>query len=366
MSSETSYKDVAVSVWKRYRSHSPFRSYCTVLAMNGMARLSKIVGDAEMRAEIAECLQPFLKGEVPDVIGAYGKRVYRFGGNAAAFMLVRGYMPEARDVMIHSAELLCREQPRDEEGLFEMPVNPNRNWHGFIWIDTVFGVCPFLLWTGLAAGRQDFIEESVKQMLGHHRRLFDPSCKLYWQAFNAKGDRKLTPAHWSRGVGWGVLALAELLYDLPKDHRDYAELLNAYRDVMEGCFAAQDADGLWHQAMEDHGSYVETSGSALILYAMGRGLKNGSIAAEDHDRFLAAYVKGLRAMFRYIAYDGSVFNTCIGCLAPGAVGTVAEYAAHPWELNDEHAAGPQIMMLSQAETLVRRNDIPTLNQLLKG
>ena len=84
MSSETSYKDVAVSVWKRYRSHSPFRSYCTVLAMNGMARLSKIVGDAEMRAEIAECLQPFLKGEVPDVIGAYGKRVYRFGIHAGS------------------------------------------------------------------------------------------------------------------------------------------------------------------------------------------------------------------------------------------------------------------------------------------
>lgn len=358
-----SYRDVAVSIWKRYKEHSPFRSYCTILAMNGMARLSKVVNDAGMRAEIMECLQPFLKGEVPDVIGAYGKTVYRFGGNAAAFMLVRGYMPEIRDVMIHSAELLCREQPRDGEGLFEMP---NRPYHGFIWIDTVFGVCPFLLWTGLAAGRQDFIEESVRQMLGHHRRLFDPSCKLYRQAFNAKGDNKFTPAHWSRGVGWGVLALAEMLYDLPKDHKDYPELLQAYRDVMEGCYAVQDESGMWHQAMEDRGSYEETSGSALILYAMSRGLKNGSIAMEDHDRFLAAYIKGLRALFRYIAYDGSVFNTCVGCLAPGVGGTVADYAARPWKLNDEHCAGPQIMALSQAETLARRNDIPTLNQLLKG
>ena len=71
-------------------------------------------------------------------------------------------------------------------------------------------------------------------------------------------------------------------------------------------------------------------------------------------------------MFRYISLDGSVFNTCTGCLAPGVAGTVADYASHPWFLNEEHAAGPQIMMLSQAETLVRRNDIPTLNQLLKG
>ena len=53
-----------------------------------MARLSKLVDDAEMRKEIIACLQPFLKGEVPDVIGAYGKTVCRFGGNASAFLFL--------------------------------------------------------------------------------------------------------------------------------------------------------------------------------------------------------------------------------------------------------------------------------------
>ncbi len=362
-----SYKDVASRIWETYKSHSKFRTYGTILTMNGMARLSKITKDEKMRAEIAECLRPFINGEVDAVSGAYGKNVYRFGGNAAAFMLVRGFMPEAMEVMIHSAELLCNEHPRDPEGLFEMPTSPNRPWHGFIWIDSVFGVCPFLLWTGMAAKRPDFIEESVKQMVGHHRRLFDKSCQLYWQAYNAKGDHTLTPAHWSRGVGWGALALAEMLFDLPKNHNAYPELLQAYRDLMEGCYTAQDENGLWHQAMEDHGSYTETSGSALILYAISRGLKNGSIATENHDRFLAAYLKGLRSMFRYISFDGSVFNTCVGCLAPGKHGTVAEYAAHPWALNDEHCAGPQIMMLSQAETLYSiKKMIPSIDQLLKG
>ena len=358
------YSDVAVSIWKRFDIKSRHWSYSTILAMNGMARLSKIINDPEMRAEVAECLKEYLNGEADDVWGAYGKNIYRYGGNASAFMLVRGYLPEAKDTLVHAAEMLCTEQPRNKDGLFEMPRRP---WHGFIWIDTVFGVCPALLWIGKAAGRQDFIEESVKQMLGHHRALFDPSCGLYFQAYNAKGDEKFTPAHWSRGVGWGLFALSEMLYDLPKDHKDYPELLKAYRDVLEGCYRSVDQKAwLWHQAMEDPGSYIETSGSALICYAISRGLKNGSIAAEDKERFLVLYRKALRALFGYIAYDGSIFNTCMSCLAPGKNGTVAEYAAQPWILNDDHAAGPMIMALSQAQTMNIIKVIPSLNELLKG
>lgn len=357
------YGDVAVSVWKKFDIGSRRRSYCTILAMTGMARLSKIMKDPEMRAEIAECLKPYLNGEVENVHGAYGRTAYRYGGNAAAFMLVRGFLPEIRETMVHAAEMLCGEHPRNDDGLFEMPNHP----HGYIWIDTVFGVCPFLLWVGKAAGRQDFIEESVKQMLGHHRALFDPSCGLYRQAYNKNGDGKSSLAHWSRGVGWGLLALAEMLYDLPKDHPDYPELLKAYRDVLEGCCGSVDPEaGLWHQAMEDPGSYIETSGSALINYAIARGLKNGSIAAEDKARFLELYLKSLRALFGYIAYDGSIFNTCTGCLSPGKCGSVTEYAEHPWIRNDDHAAGTMIAALSQAQLSCDIKLIPPLNELLKG
>ena len=116
------YSDVAVSIWRRFDVKSRRRSYCTLLAMNGMARLSKIMKDPEMRAEIAECLKPYLNGEVNDVIGAYGKTFYRYGGNAAAFMLVRGYLPEAKDTLVHAAEMLCTEQPRNKDGLFEIFV----------------------------------------------------------------------------------------------------------------------------------------------------------------------------------------------------------------------------------------------------
>ena len=51
--------------------------------------------------------------------------------------------------------------------------------------------------------------------------------------------------------------------------------------------------------------YPELSGTAWILYAMGRLIKRGRTAVS---RFLAPYQKGLAGMGRYLAWDGSLFN----------------------------------------------------------
>ena len=121
---------------------------------------------------------------------------------------------------------------------------------------------------------------------------------------------------------------------------------------------------MWHQALETPESYLESSGTALILYAISRGLKNGSVAKEDHERFLKIYLKGLRALLGYIGIDGSVFNACSGCLAPGE-GTAEDYANHPWKLNDQHGMAAVMMCLSQAETLCAKlKMIPSPEELV--
>jgi len=44
MSLPVEYGDVALAAWERYKSFSAFRSYCSILAMTGAARLGKILG----------------------------------------------------------------------------------------------------------------------------------------------------------------------------------------------------------------------------------------------------------------------------------------------------------------------------------
>ena len=356
------YSDAALTVWEQHKASSGLDHYAGIVSLQALARLGKIMKSEEILQEAKKALEPFWQGKIPKAGGIYGDRIYRWGGNATAFMVLRGMMPEAYDSLVATADDLCKSQHRDSRGIFDMP-NGNRNDHseGFIWIDTVFGVCPFLLWTGLAAKREDFIDESCNQMLKHHEILFNKDRKVYHQAINYWDPGKLTPSFWSRGCGWGALALAEMVYDLPKDHKDYPAILLAFQDLMEGCRNHMDGDGMLHQAMEDHSSYVETSGTALVLYAMGRGIKNKSL---DADLYRDVFMRGLKGISRYIALDGSVFNCCQGCLAPGK-GTTVDYANREWILNDIHSFGPVMLLFSQAEQLQQVGIIPHLKDIYK-
>ncbi|HBE01102.1 MAG: hypothetical protein A2096_02620 [Spirochaetes bacterium GWF1_41_5] len=360
MSYMINYSDIALQTWKRHLASHSLNNYSGILSMQAFARLAKIMKSDELLDEIKNTIRPFWQEKISEVAGKYGENNYRCGGNATAFLVLRGYLPEALEVIVRYAEKLCKNQERDHRGIFQMPGG-NRKDHsdGFIFIDTVFGVCPFLLWTGLAAKRQDFIDESCFQMIKHYEILFDKKLQLYHQCINFNIPGALSPAHWSRGQGWAAIALAEMAYDLPKEHKDHEKIVQIYRELMNGCRKYQDKEGMLHQSVEDENSYTETSGTALALYAMGRGLKNGML---DKNEFQDAFLTGLKGMLRYLTLDGSIFNTCTGCCGPGT-GTIEDYNARPWELNNEHAFGPVILLMSQAEQLKSIGKIPELKKL---
>jgi len=360
MSSEITYAGVVRRVWERWCRQNFPPNYTSVLALHGIARYSTSFSEAVLQKQVRELLQPWIKGEVKSCGGTFGYNVYRFGGNAAAWLWQQGLLPEAGATLIAAAEMLCREHPRDECGLFQKNNVPYNN---YVWIDTVFGVCPFLLWVGKASERKEFIDECCHQMLGHHRRLFDPQLGIYHQAYNARDCGCLTPGHWGRGEGWAAFALAELAEDLPPEHPDRQPIQLLIQEVLERVLRYQDDEGMWHQALEDFGSYPESSGTGLLLYALGRRIASSN---QESEIFLPHYLRGLRALSRYVSLDGSVFNCCIGCLAPGCNGTVADYALHPWKLNDNHAFGPVIHAFGQAAVLERKQRIPALAEILQG
>src|SRR5690606_24562941 len=104
--------------------------------------------------------------------------------------------------------------------------------------------------------------------------------------------------------------------------------------------------GLWHQEMTAPESYVETSGSGLILHAFGVGFEQG-LLGKEYEEVLHA---GLRSYLKYITVDGSVHNTCIGCLSPNE-GKRQDYIERPYLLNDCHAFGPVLFAFGQAYKL---------------
>jgi unsaturated rhamnogalacturonyl hydrolase len=295
-----------------------------------------------------------------------------------------GKIKGAKKNLIKNAELLCNKHSRSKEGVFDT-LNRIDKTHGLIWIDTVFAVCPFLLWIGLEAERDDFIDESCFQMIKHHKILFDKEMKLYHQAIHFNKPDTLSPAHWARGAGWAAIALSELCCYLPEKHPEREKIFGYFHEFLEGCRNTQDNDGMWHQVMEKFetpdrfepdyqsklvngelakimASYPESSGTALILYGMGRALEKEVVCWDEYGE---CYRKGLKALSGYVGLDGSVFNCCVGCCAPGN-GTVEDYEQHPHDRLNNHGFGSVILAFSVAEALCSKELIPPLANIIGG
>ena len=163
-----SCRDIALLVIGRHIAVQTLEHYAGIVTMHALVNLAHAAGSGELKERCVKTLEPFFSGRVEKVSGTYSK-MYRCGGNASALLLKYGYLPIIRDFLVLKAEELINTHPRHPSGAFAKIDFPER-----VWIDSVFGVCPFLAILGNACGRNDFIDEAVKQYLEHHKMLVDP------------------------------------------------------------------------------------------------------------------------------------------------------------------------------------------------
>ncbi len=331
--------------------HGHLDHYTGTVTLHGLARLASEVGGAEALSLIRDELKPFLAGE-RDFACNFPN--YLCGGNATAWMLYRGLLPEAAEKVRFYAEELLNDAPKDPQGILQKGDGAP----GRIWIDVAFAVTPFLIFAGMALNEERYVEEGVRQTFRMVDVFRNAERGLLHQSRGFNGPGRLSEDHWSRGNGWGAYALCELACQLPEGHPHKSESVDRLKALLNHALTFQNEQGLWHQEMTWNSyrpaSYVETSGSALLLYALGAGLHAG-IA---DDGWEAAYRQGLRGLRRYITPDFDVFHTCKGCLCPGD-GSKLDYAAMPPVVNDPHAFGPLVLCYGQAAVL----GITTLSEI---
>jgi rhamnogalacturonyl hydrolase YesR len=93
-----------------------------------------------------------------------------------------------------------------------------------------------------------------------------------------------TDAAWGRGNGFAALGLALTLAELPRDHPGFAHALQSYRALLAALLPLQTRDGLWRNVVDHPGAYAEFSATAMIGFAMLRGLEEGWIDGRDYER----------------------------------------------------------------------------------
>jgi rhamnogalacturonyl hydrolase YesR len=112
---------------------------------------------------------------------------------------------------------------------------------------------------------------------------------------------------WGRGNGFAALGLALTLSELPRGGDAYTHALQSYRDLMAALLPLQTRDGLWRNVVNHPGAYAEFSGTAMIGFALQRGLERGWIKGR---RFRQAVDRAWLAVNSRSSSKGGFIDVC--------------------------------------------------------
>jgi rhamnogalacturonyl hydrolase YesR len=108
--------------------------------------------------------------------------------------------------------------------------------------------------------------------------------------------------YWSRGNGWVVAALVRVMDEIPTTEPHYKQYLKDFQTMCKALKACQREDGFWNCSLHDETHYggKETSGTALFVYGMAWGIRQGYLKSDD---YLPVVTKAWNAMVRDAVHD---------------------------------------------------------------
>ncbi|KAF5381599.1 hypothetical protein D9615_005425 [Tricholomella constricta] len=133
---------------------------------------------------------------------------------------------------------------------------------------------------------------------------YDYSHTAVW----ASPDRGHCPEIWDRALGWFFMALVDILDIFPKTHSGYASIQNILKDLAPHLRDAADPQtGVWWLVMTQPGrakNYFESSGAAMFVYSLLKGVRLGYIPDAD-----GSIVKAAKKAYQYIVANWVIANS---------------------------------------------------------
>lgn len=255
------------------------------------------------------------------------------------------------------------EQPRTCEGSFwHKAIYPNQ-----VWLDGIYMAQPFYALYEKHLGGGDF-SDTVGQIRTVRNRMFSAEKGLYFHGYDASGAAfwadpvtGCSRNFWLRSLGWFAVALADLLDILPPGGGR-----NSLRDIFTEFMASaarytDPATGLYWQVPDQggrEGNYLETSGSAMMAYAMLKGARLGvleqSYAAKGKKTF-----EGIVDKYLTFTEDGlDLGGIClVAGLGPESDrrrdGSYEYYISEPVVSNDAKGVAPFVLAYTEVKRLAK-------------
>ncbi len=244
-----------------------------------------------------------------------------------------------------TADHLNTSEPRLSDGTIAR-IWPHENT---IWADDSFMAISFLCRMGQFTGDQKYFTDAANQVLNYNKYLWCPEKQLYYHCYHTD-NKEHGVAHWSRANGWLFMAQADLLSRMPKNHPLRDAVIKNFQQQASGIARYQGKNGLWHQLLDKEDSYEEITGTAMFVFGIARGVKEGWL----HPDFIYVAEQGLKGMMQKITPQGNVTAICVGT---GIMPSLQYYYNRPTQEDDPMGEGPVL------RALVEMTDAPKYTEI---
>jgi unsaturated rhamnogalacturonyl hydrolase len=164
----------------------------------------------------------------------------------------------------------------------------NAQYNNVMMLDGIYMAHPFLAKYGAMFNDALAMNTATGQTLQLANHNYSASLHLALHAWHydkskswANTTTGVSSQVWSRAMGWYTMAIVDILKYLPSSHTDYIAMHALLDSLVIGVKNMQDpGTGLWWHVMDKGGmtgNYLETSGSAMFVYALKTAADSGWI-----------------------------------------------------------------------------------------
>ena len=260
--------------------------YIPALALIGRLRLGELTAESRLE-DVERIVKPFFDGQPSLGTRPTGSHVsghlifaelHERSGKARYLELARS----AADLGFEPDGALKRSMPFHNE-----------------MSDSVFMGCAILARVGRLTGEGRYFRMALRHL-------------RFMQGLDLRTDglyrhSPLDHAAWGRGNGFPALGLALALSYWPGDEPGYREVLESLRAHLTALARHQDPTGAWHQVVDRPESYREFTSTAMIGFAVTRGLRRGWL---DRSEFEPVADRAWRAVQARVKSDATLVDVC--------------------------------------------------------
>jgi unsaturated rhamnogalacturonyl hydrolase len=353
------YIEYSMEHFKNYKEDWNYEDGCVLM---GCVQLFQATGDKRYQEFVLNYLEGFIRED--GTIVNYEEDKFNIDSINPGKVLFSAYEWTGETKYLEAVERLMnqvRQQPRTGCGNFwHKKIYPNQ-----IWLDGLYMAQPFYMAYETRLGKKENYNDIINQFKNVRKYLYNENKGLYYHAYDEAREQfwadKATgtsPNFWLRSMGWYLMALVDVMSEMDETiFEQYKVLEELLREAVKGILTYQDEESsLFYQVIDRSDkkeNYLETSGSAMIGYAILKGCRLGALLKEKYQSIGEAIVASITERMIMEEKGAWTLNGICSVAGLGPAdnlrrdGSVDYYLSEPIVSNDHKGMGAYFMAVAE-------------------